>query len=293
MRIMLLGSNGMLGQMIGRHLKTDANDIYCIDKEGTDYCFDLLDNKRLKKCFADIRPDIVINTAAIVSLELCEKDPGGAYCLNARLPFFLGELCREHHCYNVHISTDHYYCDEVNRVHKETDPVKLVNEYARTKYIGEQMALMYSNTLVLRTNIVGFRGTERFTFIEWILTQFLNHKKMTLYTDFYTSSIHTADFSRILADLLKLRPTGIFNLASSEVSSKKEFILGLVKKIYNSEPIYTDGSVFNVNQVQRANSLGLDTQKIEDLLGYRMPNLMETLDSIKQEYMERWINNGL
>ena len=92
---------------------------------------------------------------------------------------------------------------------------------------------------------------------------------------------------------MKVRPTGIFNLASSEVSSKKEFILGLVKKIYNNEPDYTDGSVFNENQVQRANSLGLDTQKIEDLLGYRMPNLMETLDSIKQEYMERWINNGL
>lgn len=293
MKVLLLGSNGMLGQMIKRQLIVDGVDLYCVDKFEADYCFDLLNDKILEKCFNDVYPDIVINTAAIVNLEECEVDPGRAYCLNARLPGILGSLCNEYKAYYVHISTDHYYCGDNNKIHKESDPVRLLNEYARTKYIGEQMALLYRNVLVLRTNIVGFRGRGNQTFIEWVISEYQNHKKMTLYTDFFTSSIHTADFARILSDLLKLRPTGIYNLASSEVFSKKEFILALISILYDCEPLYVVGSVNNMNAIRRGNSLGLDTTKIETLLGYRMPSLSETLLSIKREYLEREARNVL
>lgn len=282
--ILLIGSNGMLGQALSSRLRSDKYVLQCVSRTDAEYSFDLADDMCVEKCFYEVRPDIVINAAANTDLNNCEIDRGNAYEINGRLPGILAALCDRYGCYFVHISTDHFFCGDGKKQHDEQCGVKLLNEYARTKYMGEQFALLYGNTLVLRTNIVGFRGRRQPTFLEWALNELEKKREMTLFSDFYTSSMCTTDFARILSDLLTLHPTGIYNLASSEVSSKTEFILGLSREIFGSEPSYTEGSVKNINGVPRGDSLGLDTEKIEGLLGYKMPGLQETLFSIKREY---------
>lgn len=66
-----------------------------------------------------------------------------------------------------------------------------------------------------------------------------------------------------------------------------EFILGLSREIFGTEPNYAEGSVRDISGAPRGDSLGLDTHKIEELLGYKMPGLKATLSSIKKEYNER------
>ncbi len=293
MKILLLGSNGMLGQAVKQQLIESECQYTSVDRAGDGYSFDLLNDKRLEQCIEEVNPDVIINTAAIVNLEQCEGDPGGAYCLNTRLPGILAEICRGRDCYLVHISTDHYYTGDGTRLHTEEDEIKLINEYARTKYIGEQMALMYNNTVVLRTNIVGFRARGTLTFLEWAISQIVQNKAMVLFNDFYTSTIHTRDFAKVLMDILKQRPLGIYNLASSDVSSKKEFIIELSDALFGCHPKYTVGSVKKLNGAPRAESLGLSTEKIENIVGYKMPTLDETIDSIKMEYERRKGRNEL
>lgn len=291
--ILLIGSNGMLGQALNNRLRSDGYILHCISRTDAEYAFDLVDDKRIEKCFYEVRPDIVINSAANTDLNNCEIDRGNAYEVNGRLPGILAAMCNEYGCYFVQVSTDHFFCDDGKKQHDEQCSVKLLNEYAKTKFIGEQLALLYNNTLVLRTNIVGFRDRKRPTFLEWALNELEQNRKLTLFSDFYTSSMCTTDFAHVLSDLLPLHPTGIYNLASSEVSSKTEFILGLSREIFGSEPNYKEGSVKNINGVPRGNSLGLETKKIEDLLGYKMPGLQETLSGIKREYLERKQKNEL
>lgn len=149
------------------------------------------------------------------------------------------------------------------------------------------MALSYEDSLVLRTNIVGFRGSEQPTFVEWIINEIKHKNRMTLFPDFYTSSISVTDFSEILMKLIQLRPTGVYNLASSEVSNKKDFILALSKELFDFEPDYVQRSVMDISSIPRGNSLGLNTSKVESLLNFKMPTLQETIKSIKQEYWNR------
>ena len=40
------------------------------------------------------------------------------------------------------ISTDHFFTGDRDAKHRESDKVSLVNEYARTKYLGEILAMM-------------------------------------------------------------------------------------------------------------------------------------------------------
>lgn len=287
MKILLLGSNGMLGQSIKKEALESNIEIIGVDRTDADYTFDLTNDIRLEQTIADVRPDVVVNTAAMISLEQCEGNSGLAYNVNARLPGVIANICKKYDCYQVQVSTDHYYVNDKKRKHKETDDINLVNEYARTKFLGEELTLLYKNSLVLRTNIVGFRGRGQLTFLEWVIKEIQSCQKMTLYTDFYTSSICVSDFARYLIMLLPKHPTGIYNLSSSEVTNKKEFILSVSKELFGIEPLYVDGSVKELEGARRAESLGLDNTKLESLLGCKMPNLKETIESIKKEYTRR------
>lgn len=287
MKVLLTGSNGMLGQAIKKVLSSDEVQVFGIDKTDADFCFDLLDDEKIGNCICQLKPDIIINAAAIVDINLCERDHGTAYCINGRLPGILAEQCRKYGIYFIQISTDHYYTDHGNRIHKETDKIELVNEYARSKYVGEQLALTYENSLVLRTNIVGFRGHGSPTFVEWALQTICSGEQMSLFNDFYTSSICVSDFAEILSEIIPLRPCGIYNLASSTVSSKKDFILALSNAVFGYIPDYKESSVKNIKGVKRGDSLGLDIRKIEVLLNRKMPDLNHTVEVLAKEYKER------
>ena len=47
----------------------------------------------------------------------------------------------------------------------------------------------------------------------------------------------------------------------------------------------TNGSVTELKS-KRANSLGLDVNKAETILGYKLPNLSEVIQQLKEEYDE-------
>lgn len=285
-KILIIGSQGMLGQSLAKILSRDSSIlVVTAARYGADYNFDFLDDTSLCECIESVNPDVVINTAAIVSLQHCENESGMAYAVNTKLPGRLAERCHELGCYFIHISTDHYYCHDRDKKHLENDKITLKNEYARTKYLGEQLVALYSQSLIVRTNIVGYRNnTSKPTFLEWCIQAFNRDEKMTLFDDFYTSSIYTDQLCMVLEDLLEIRPEGIVNIASSTVSNKMEFILALAKRLIGREPRYRIGKVNQMLDIPRADSLGLDVSKIENIVGYKMPDLEKVIYDIDLEY---------
>lgn len=285
--ILLLGDTGMLGQSIRKEFEKQGYLVIGASRSSKDYAINLLYDNRIKKIFSEVKPDIVINSAAIVSIDVCEENLSDAYLINGRFPGIVAENCKESGAYFVQISTDHFFSGDGEKKHSESDKVMLVNEYARTKYIGEQLSLIYDNSLVVRTNVVGFRGKGPDTFIEWVIRCMEIQEAMSLYYDFYTSSINSKDFARILADVIHTKKTGVLNISSSEVVNKKDFILELVKEIYGYIPQYKEESIHSVSKTKRADSIGLDTSYVEEIVGYRMPGFKETICSIADDYRRR------
>ena len=109
--------------------------------------------------------------------------------------------------------------------------------------------------------------------------------EMTLFDDYFTSSISVAQFSKALLDLIEKNACGLYNLASSQVSSKKDFI-EKTAEIFNFK--LTNAKTGSVNQLssKRADSLGLNVEKSEQILGYKLPNLTEVIQQLKAEYDE-------
>ncbi|WP_019424725.1 SDR family oxidoreductase [Paenibacillus sp. OSY-SE] len=285
MKVLLLGATGMLGQSILKESRLRNIEIYGVARADSDLNLDILDDKDLVKAVLDVYPDVIINAAALVNLAECENDPGLAYRINARPVSILAKLAATTNAYLVQVSTDHYYQKNGAEKHTEDHPITLVNEYARSKYVGEMFALTAPRHLILRTNIVGFRNkTGSPTFVEWVIESLQQKKQICLFNDFYTSSISVSQFSKVLFDLIEKGTIGILNVASREVSSKKTFIEQMARKFGFSLDCAENGSLHMNSNFARADSLGLDVSNSEKILGYRLPELKDVIEDLFNEY---------
>jgi dTDP-4-dehydrorhamnose reductase len=219
-------------------------------------------------------------------LVKCEEKPDSAYLINALPASIIAEMTAKTGIYFIQISTDHFYTGDCNRKHREEDPIRLLNEYARTKYAAEKFALTCPSSLVIRTNIVGFRDkSEVPTFLEWAIQNIEKDAPMTLFGDYFTSSIHVTQFSSSLLDIIEKKYTGVLNIASREVFSKNTFICALAKRMGYTLTNTNIGSVLDLGgELNRAESAGLDVRKAETILGYELPTLDDVITSILEEY---------
>ncbi|MFC1603017.1 SDR family oxidoreductase [Pseudomonadota bacterium] len=286
MKALVIGATGLLGQAIVRVGCVRGIEIVEMARSSTEWLVDVTESDQLLKSIEAIRPDVVVNCAAIVNLAECEREPGMAYQVNARPASIIAEASKRIGFIPVYISTDHYYQGDGNGAvaHDEHAPITLLNEYARTKYVGEAFTSLVSNGLVLRTNIVGHRGRKNApTFAEWAISALIQREQLTLFDDVYTSSIHVDAFASAMFDLVQKEAAGVYNLASSEVSSKQAFMLMLAEQMGIDLDWATTGSGKSLKPL-RADSMGLAIGKAEALLGYRLPGLAETVSKLVEEW---------
>jgi dTDP-4-dehydrorhamnose reductase len=282
--MLVLGGTGMLGTTISGHLTRLGHEVITAARHQADIKIDLTSEDSFISALFQVRPEIIINSAAVVSLDACENEPLNAWKINAKAVSLLANYSAVNGCKLVQISTDHYYTGDKSYLHKETDPVVLLNEYARTKYAAECFALCSPNALVVRTNVTGFKqGNDSPTFAQWLFESIEDKKEIILFEDFYTSTIDAKTFSRVLAALISIDYSGLVNVASRSVSSKKMFAFAVAQKMGIKLDWAKAGSVKELN-VTRAESLGLDVALVTSLLGYEMPSLHQVVDSLYREY---------
>jgi len=278
----------MLGKSLVAEAQRRDHSVMGADITDSENHIDITKPEEVDSVFYSFGPEVVINTVAIVDLLACERDPCRAYLVNSRPASFLSEYCKRLNIPFVHISTDHFYCDDGRKKHSEEDDVVLLNEYSRTKYIAERFALLYRRSLVVRTNIVGFKGDKNNpTFVEWFLRELREGKSIKLFADYFTSSIDVRSFSIHLFELIEIGATGLLNLAGSTVSSKKEFIELTASKLCLSLNNSKEDSISSIKGIKRAESLGLDVRRAESILAKKMPSLEEVVENIAIEAKTR------
>lgn len=287
-KYLLIGSTGMLGKAFRNTTMEQGNEVIGIARSGADINIDITNVDDLRKTLDAVKPDIIVNTAAIVSLDYCENHPSEAYLINTRPSAILAEYCRKNGVYLIHISTDHFYSGDERAKHNEKSAVTLLNEYARTKYLAEKLVETHPDSLIIRTNIVGFKdSTKAQSFVEWIIDSLKSGKPITMFEDYFTSSIDVSTLSRIILDLSALRAKGLINVGSRDVSSKKEFILQFASQFGYDISQAKTGTVKDLTGIQRGESLGLDVSNAERLLGYMMPETDEVIANLHNEYTRR------
>jgi dTDP-4-dehydrorhamnose reductase len=276
--VLVVGGTGLAGRAIvtaatrrGMRVRTLAR--------GGDLVVDVRDDAALGAALNEARAGVVINCAAIVSAPACESDPGEAWRVNARPAAVIADHCRRAGARFVHVSTDHYWTGDGDRPHDEQAPVTLINEYARTKYAAEALALTDPGALVVRTNIVGWPSAGGGSFAEWALGVIRTDAPATLYEDQFVSSLDVWSFAEAVLDLSASPATGVLNVAASEVFSKAELVERLAAAMRRPLSRAKRASVKD-QSTPRADSAGLDVSRATALLARPLPGLDQVVAAL-------------
>lgn len=278
--VVVLGHTGLLGQALLRVASERGFRTIGISRR-TVPGLNLARQQDLAPFLDPLAPSLVINAAAITDLAASEADPSAAHEVHARLPGLLADWGRQRGTPWVQVSTDHYWSDTENTLHDEQAPVAPPNAYARTKCAGEEQAVRDPNCLVLRTNIVGFRGRAgEPTFVEWALAALGSGETLDAYTDVWASSIEVHQFAEALFDLTALGATGLLNLAARESVSKADFIAALAQAGGYDAQLVRRVPRPARQYPRRANAMGLDVSRAMALLGRPLPGVAEVIEAI-------------
>ncbi len=284
--ILIFGSTGMLGVELCLEAKSRGLHVIGASKNSSDFKVDLAKENEITESILELKPQIIINSAAIVSYSQCENNYKLANLINSLAVGVMATAANKINANLVQISTDSYYSGDGAKAHTEIDPVTPTSQYAKTKYAGERHALKARNGLVIRTNITGFRlNRELPSFIEWAIQSLQSGNEFKLFKDYYASTITTRQASSIIFDLLFCGATGCLNVACREVISKKKFVMAFAKKTGLRLDNMNTASVHE-HQSGRAESIGLDVTRTERILGYKLPNLNKVINQLASEYFE-------
>jgi len=281
--ILVLGATGQLGRAIMARAEHLGLRAVGAARTGSHLDLDLADDEALARAVDMVKAAIVVNCAAVVSLDRCQQTPEQAWRVNARAVAVLVESCRATGSRLVQVSTDHFFTGDGDDLHAEDAPVRLVNEYARTKFAGERYALTAQGGLTLRTNFTGFRGAATPTFAEWLIGALTRREPLRLFTDFYTSTIDCESCAKAMLDLTLAGATGLYNLAARTCMNKEAFARALAEELEVDLDWAQTGSVASL-ATARAESLGLDVRRAEAALGYALPTAREAVANLACQY---------
>lgn len=289
-KMYITGIGGLLGGNLATIL-SDKYDIYGLDSKNLKIpnikssVIDINDYQSVKMEIEHIKPDILIHCLALVDVDKCEEDKKLSYKLNYKSTEFLSKICAEKNIKLIYISTDAVFDGIKEGLYSEEDEVNPLNEYAKTKRLGELEVLKNKKNLVLRTNIYGFNIKDKFSFGEWVLNSLKENKRLNMFYDVKFSPILVNDFAKILDVIIQNELEGIIHLSSTGSISKYDFGIKL-SEIFGFEE--NNINKFSVKEfsfkAKRSENMGLDNQKIRKILGIDIPTPEQGIKNFKELY---------
>ncbi len=199
LRVMVIGAGGFVGHRLGRELTKRKVDLIPVTRRGDDVGsmktvgMDLSDSKEINRVIKKMSPDVVINSAGLISLKGCEKNPDLAERLNKLAVAELVEVgLRMNLMLLVLLSTDAVFSGNKasEAPFKEVDRPIPANVYGRTKYGGEQC--LFESTLphqIVRTSAVVGRpySPNRVTFLKAVIDSLKLNREFPAMIDAFNS----------------------------------------------------------------------------------------------------------
>ncbi|MFE0501754.1 dTDP-4-dehydrorhamnose reductase [Lysobacter soli] len=165
MRVLLVGSNGQVGDALRRSLAPLGEVIATtrngrLDDETSCEALDLGDLDAIASLVARVQPDVIVNAAAYTAVDRAEDDVEAAFRINAQAPGCLAEAGVACGASLVHYSTDYVFDGRGSRPYRDDDITDPLGVYGRSKLDGE-LAIAGSGArhLILRTAwVYGLHG---------------------------------------------------------------------------------------------------------------------------------------
>ncbi|MFA7228816.1 MAG: dTDP-4-dehydrorhamnose reductase [Melioribacteraceae bacterium] len=292
-RILIIGSNGMLGQRLTEFFRNDNKiELKCASAEdesfipGIDYTrLDIRQKNKVRELILGFFPDFVINAAAYTNVDKSESEKETAWKINVNGVENIALYSWTIDAHLIHISSD-YIFDGKNGPYSEIDKPNPIGYYGRTKLAAEN-SIRTSGVrfTILRTNIL--YGTVNFgrpDFVNWVINSLKANQKIKIVTDQTGNPTFIDDIVSAINRVIEFKKEGIYNIGGKEIISRYDFTMRIVKFFGLDEKLVIPVITEELNQpAPRPLKSGLVTLKAETELGYKPAAIETSLELIRKE----------
>ena len=289
MKILITGANGLLGYKLVQ-LLSQQNDIQTIAtgrRRISDLPVNVLFSKlditdpiQTEKIISNLKPDVIINTAAMTQVDQCETDRDACWKVNVTGVENLITACGKNQTHLVHISTDFIFDGSHGPLDERAVP-NPVNFYGESKLGGEK-ALQESTIswAILRTVLVyGVTpDMSRSNIVLWVKKSLEDGKVINVVNDQWRTPTLAEDLAMGCFLAATKKAKGIYNISGEEVLTPYDIAIQtadffkLDKALINA----TDSSKFK-QPAMRTPKTGFIITKAKNELGYQPHSFKEGL----------------
>lgn len=239
MKILITGSNGLLGQKLVKLLAnkeginllaTSKGDNRISSTDGFLYKnLDITNEKEVESIFDEFVPDVVINTAAMTNVDACETNKELCWDLNVNAVKYQIKASEKHQSHFIHLSTDFVF-DGESGPYKEDDIPNPLSYYGESKFEAEKL-VKNSNTKwsIVRTIIVYgiVEDMSRSNIVLWAKEALEKGSPLTIVDDQFRSPTLAEDLAMGCWLIAEKQATGIYHISGKDVMS----IIDLVYRV--------------------------------------------------------------
>ena len=278
MKILLTGSNGQLGHDFQKLF--DGQNIKYI---ATDYQeLDITSDDNLEKFFEKNNEFThIINCAAYNDVDKAQND-NKVFLLNEQAPKKLAGFSKRLGAIFVTYSTDFVFDGEKGENYIENDTPTPVSNYGLAKANGEKLTLeTYEKSFVIRTSWVFGKANNNFNtqVINWSKTR----DKLSIVDDQISAPTYSKDLAEFSWKLIQTEKYGLYHIKNNGIASKYEQAKYVLEKIGWKGILETAKTKdFNL-PAKRPYFSKLSSEKVEKLLGEKIPNWKNGIDRYLEE----------
>ena len=259
-KLLIIGSSGLVGSKLAALAAKHGFEAYSTtNKRKTSLPrvsrLDITDHDATLRLVKEIRPRVVVNTAAITNVDYCETHIEEAQKVNVEGVSNLVEAALENNTRLIHISTDYVFDGAIGH-YTEDDVPRPLNYYGQTKLESEKVVSKLSSYGIARPSVIyGWIAPETsgvasdsvkpMNFAMFVVNKLKMNEIVKVVRDQYSSPTFADNLAEALLRLARHHGNGIFHTAGRSCLSRYEFAVKvaesfgystrLVQPVFSSE----------------------------------------------------------
>lgn len=242
MKIIVLGSEGMLGHVVKLYFQEQGHTVRGTSRAGgEDYTLDVTKNlSDIEGFIDDFKPDAIINCIGILN-KVAEENKSLAVMVNGYMPHYVDEVSRKKGVKFVHVSTDCVFDGKAGE-YAEDSFRTATDFYGRSKGLGE---VNNDSSVTLRTSIVGPDVNQNgIGLFQWFMNQ---EKETNGFDKVIWTGVTTLEFAKCMEKAIVNNLTGLRHAVNNKKIDKFS-LLTLFKKHFNKDIVIKPKSDYVSNK---------------------------------------------
>jgi len=284
LKVLIIGGSGVIGwNLLTFFQKINLNIVFTYFENKISFekakVLDITNKEQVIRTVNDVNPDLVIHTAGLTNVDLCETNQSLADSINVEGTKNIVLGCKDNKSKLVFVSTSFVF-DGKKSGYSEDDQTSPSTYYGITKFRGEEIVKNSGlNYLILRTDqpYCWIEKWQHSNSVIRVLNKLQKQENMHEVVDWYNTPTYVPDFVFATKKLIDANESGIYHVVGSDYLNRYEWALNTAEIFNLNKNLLMSTTSDKLDLPAKRVNVNLSNNKLFEKTGVRMKGIQEGL----------------